>query len=288
MSTSGSRDVSGPDRIEGIGHSVRTMKARSIGLLTIAHASADINQGAIPVLLPFFIATHHLTYAAAASIVFAVNMVSTAAQPVFGYVADRRSRPWIIPVSMLVIGLGVSFSGIAPSYLIGLAAVMVSGLGIAAFHPEGAKLMNYLAGDRKATAMSLFAIGGQLGFAVGPLIATAAVLAWGLKGTTCLIIPPALVAGYLAFRLPALTKGYETGSGGRGGPSRQGARDVWPAFSFLAAALLCRSMVFYGLNTFLPLFWINVLHQTKRDRRVDIDGLPLLGDRRQFPWRKNG
>jgi FSR family fosmidomycin resistance protein-like MFS transporter len=57
----------------------------------------------------------------------------------------------MIPVSMPVIGLGVSFSGIAPTYLIGLGAVMVSGLGIAAFHPEGAKLMNCLAGDRKAT-----------------------------------------------------------------------------------------------------------------------------------------
>jgi FSR family fosmidomycin resistance protein-like MFS transporter len=56
------------------------VKTGSIGLLTIAHASADINQGSIPVLLPYFIATHHLSYAAAASIVFAVNMVSTVTQ----------------------------------------------------------------------------------------------------------------------------------------------------------------------------------------------------------------
>ena len=63
----------------------------------------------------------------------------------------------------------------------GVAAVMVSGLGIAMFHPEGARLMNHLAGDQKATAMSLFAIGGQLGFAIGPLIATAALFWWGLR-----------------------------------------------------------------------------------------------------------
>ncbi len=169
------------------------MRIRSVGLLTLAHASSDINQGAIPVLLPYFIAAHHLTYAAAAGIVFAVNIISTVAQPVFGYVADRQSRPWVIPVSMLVVGLGVSFTGVAPTYSLGLVAVMFSGLGIAAFHPEGARLMNHLAGERKATAMSLFAIGGQLGFALGPLIATGALLLWGLKGTVCLFVPPAIV-----------------------------------------------------------------------------------------------
>ncbi len=46
------------------------MKTRYIGFLTVAHASADINQGAIPILLPFFIAAHHLSYTAAAAIVF--------------------------------------------------------------------------------------------------------------------------------------------------------------------------------------------------------------------------
>ena len=112
------------------------MKTRSIGLLTIAHASADINQGAVPVLLPFFIAAHHLSYTAAAAIVFALNAVSTAAQPLFGYLSDRNARPWLIPFSVLIIGLGVSSTGIHPSYGIGLAAVMISGLGTAIFHPK--------------------------------------------------------------------------------------------------------------------------------------------------------
>ena len=185
------------------------MKTRYIGFLTVAHASADINQGAIPILLPFFIAAHHLSYTAAAAIVFGVNIVSTVFQPVFGYMSDRWSKPWLIPLSMVVIGLGVSFAGFAPTYRIGVASVMVSGLGIAMFHPEGARLMNYLAGDKKATAMSLFGIGGQLGFAIGPLIATAALFWWGIKGTACLIVPPVVMAGLFLYMLPRLTAGYE-------------------------------------------------------------------------------
>ena len=238
------------------------MKVGSVGLLVVAHAAADINQGAIPALIPFFIAEHHISYAAAAAVVFIVNLVSTIAQPAFGYIADRRSMPWMIPVSMLAIGCGVSFTGIAPSYRMGLAALVVSGLGIAMFHPEGARLMNYLAGDKKATAMSLFGIGGQLGFAFGPLMATALLLASGLKGTVYLIIPAVVMAMLVFIKLPALSAGYGI-SGTRHGAAVSNGHDLWPAFICLSSALLCRSVIFYGLNTFLPLYLINVLHQSK-------------------------
>jgi len=239
------------------------MRVRSIGLLVLAHAATDLNQGAIPVLLPFFIAEHHISYAAAATVVFATNIASTIAQPIFGHIADRRSRSWLIPVAMLCAGLGVSLTGVVPSFQIGLVVVGLSGLGVAAFHPEGARLVNYLAGDRKATAMSFFAIGGQLGYAIGPLTATAAMLLWGLQGSISLVVPTTLVAVVVMFSLP----GVSTGRGNKGGGQRrervEGGRDLWAPFVVLSAALLCRSIIFYGLNTFLPLFWIDVLHQSK-------------------------
>jgi FSR family fosmidomycin resistance protein-like MFS transporter len=239
------------------------MRVRSIGLLVLAHAATDLNQGAIPVLLPFFIAEHHISYAAAATVVFATNIVSTIAQPIFGHIADRRSRSWLIPVAMLCAGLGVSLTGVVPSFQMGLAVVGLSGLGVAAFHPEGARLVNYLAGDRKATAMSFFAIGGQLGYAIGPLTATAAMLLWGLQGSISLVVPTTLVAGLMMFSLPGVSTGRGNERGGQRRERVEGARDVWAPFIVLSAALLCRSVIFYGLNTFLPLFWIDVLHQSK-------------------------
>ena len=184
------------------------MRIRSLGLMAVAHGAADIPQGAIPVLLPFFIAAHHISYTAAATIVFAVSLVASGFQPVFGWISDRRPMPWMIPMSMLLLGVGVSSTGLLPTYRLGVAAVIVSGLGSAMFHPEGAKVMLHLAQDRKATAMSFFGMGGQAGFAVGPIIGTAALLAWGLKGTAWLIVPPVLLAVILSFKLPGYTKGY--------------------------------------------------------------------------------
>ncbi|MCG6534856.1 MAG: MFS transporter [Syntrophales bacterium LBB04] len=239
------------------------MRFGSIIKLVLAHTATDVNQGAIPILLPFFIAEHHISYAAAATMVFATNIVSTIAQPVFGYVADRRSRPWLIPVAMLCAGVGVSLTGVVPSFYLGVLVVGLSGLGVAAFHPEGARLIHFLAGDRKATAMSLFAIGGQLGYGIGPLTATAAMLLWGLKGSIALVVPTAIVAGLVMYSLPSISGAVlPVGTGQHPQKGREG-QDAWLPFAFLSAALLCRSIIFYGLNTFLPLYWIDVFHQSK-------------------------
>ena len=218
------------------------MKLQSIGLLVLAHTATDINQGAIPILLPFFIAEHHISYAAAASIVFAINIASTVAQPVFGYLSDRRSRPWLIPVAMLCAGLGVSLTGWVPTFGMGVLVVGLSGLGMAAFHPEGARLIHSLAGDRKATAMSLFAVGGQLGFAVGPLIATAAMLLWGLRGSISLVVPTAIVAGLLHYRLTRFSGAGPIRGSGQGAQAGTAAHAAWVPFAFLSVVLISRGV----------------------------------------------
>ena len=114
------------------------MKLKSIGLLVLAHTATDINQGAIPVLLPFFIAEHHISYAAAASIVFAINIASTVAQPIFGYLSElRHFVTGLIPVAMLCAGIGVSLTGWVPNFGLGVLVVGLAGLGMAAFIRKG-------------------------------------------------------------------------------------------------------------------------------------------------------
>src|SRR5213083_1067804 len=82
--------------------------------------------------------------------------------------------------------------------------VVVSGFGVAAFHPEGSKFAAFAGGRRRASAMSLFSIGGNLGFALGPTVATPLVLAFGLTGGLLLAVPCLAVAFGLLVLAPFL------------------------------------------------------------------------------------
>ena len=239
------------------------MQYRSIILLSLGHLATDINQGALPVLLPFLISEHHLSYAAAAGIVFATTMASSVVQPLFGYFADRLSRPWIMPVGLLLSGAGVALIGIVPSYGWILLVATVSGIGVAAYHPEAARLVTCVAGQEQATAMSYFGIGGSLGFVMGPALATAALLSWGLSGTLLLIAPVLAMATVLAPQLSALSACEAASRGTKKAAATGDARDAWGPFGRLTLVVIGRSILFYALNTFIPLYWIHVLHQSK-------------------------
>jgi FSR family fosmidomycin resistance protein-like MFS transporter len=128
------------------------VKKRLIGLLTTGHFVTDINQGALPALLPFLIAKHGLSYTAAATLILAATVSSSVIQPAFGLYADKVSALWILPFGIFLAGLGLAVAGIVPSYWQILICVALSGIGVAAFHPEAAKIANLAAGEKRRLA----------------------------------------------------------------------------------------------------------------------------------------
>jgi FSR family fosmidomycin resistance protein-like MFS transporter len=238
------------------------MQRRRLVILGIGHLATDLSQGALPALLPFLIAEYHLSYSAAAGIVFAANIFSSLIQPVFGHFADRLSKTWLIPAGMLVSGAGTALVGVAPGYWFIFTVVALSGIGMAAFHPEAARLVNLVAGKNKSSAMSIFTTGGQLGFAVGPILTTTLVLAFGLKGTLFLFVPVIAAALFLMPMTAQLGRQARQTNGAGVLQPKGDQRDEWGAFMILMVAIVLRSVLFYGLNTFMPLYWLNVLHQS--------------------------
>lgn len=239
------------------------MNYRHIGLLSVGHLVTDINQGALPAMLPFFIAAYDLSYAAAAGIVFAANMTSSVVQPLFGHVSDRFSKSWLLPSGMMLAGIGLGLSGIFQRYQWILFLAITSGIGIAAYHPEAARLVNFAAGDKKGAAMSLFGVGGTVGFAIGPLLITGALLQWELKGTLILFVPVTIMAIIMITQFSAFESLEERREIERRASMTRREKEDWGAFSRLTIAIIGRSIIFYGLNTFIPIYWINGLNQTK-------------------------
>ena len=239
------------------------MKYQHIGVLSVGHLVTDINQGALPAMLPFFIAAYDLSYAAAAGIVFAANMTSSIIQPLFGHAADRFSKPWLLSVGLLMAGLGLALTGIVESYHWIMFLAIVSGIGIAAYHPEAARLVNFAAGTKKAAAMSLFGVGGTMGFAIGPLFVTVALIQWGLKGTLVLIVPVSIMALVVASQFSAFESLMVDRVRIQRVAGSEDSAENWGAFSRLTLTIIGRSIIFYGLNTFIPIYWINGLSQSE-------------------------
>ena len=259
---------------------------RAIAIFAAGHAFTDLNQGALPALLPFFAAAYHFTYAQAAGLTFAATIASSIVQPLFGSLADRVPAAWLIPAGVFGAGLGMSLLGLMPTYPMMLLALVVSGLGVAAFHPEAARGMHAASGRLKATSMSVFSMGGSAGFAIGPLLATALMQAYGTRGTIVLLLPALFITIVILTqqrRLPQAALAHaHSHSAVHAAPAAPSPAqpDAWRLFGLLAAALMFRSIFFFGFNTFLPLYWVNVLGRSAAEGGVALSlylGLGLLG-----------
>ncbi|MFI8090192.1 MFS transporter [Streptomyces sp. NPDC086080] len=222
---------------------------RSIVLLTAGHACVDVYQGAVASLVPFFAAERAYGYAAVSGIVLAASLLSSVAQPVFGVLTDRRPVPWLLPTGTLLGGLGIALSGLSGSYALTLAFVAVSGVGVAAYHPESARVARIVSGGSHR-AMGWFSLGGNLGFALAPLMVATVVATGGLRLTPFLVLP-ALVGAVLC--LPVL-RALERHTGAGRGAAVADRSDDMASFVKLSLAVVCRSVVFTGLSTFLSLY----------------------------------
>lgn len=146
----------------------------SIALLSAGHAYVDVYQGSVAALVPFFIAERDYTYAAASGLMLAASLLSSVAQPLFGAYTDRRAMPWLLPVSTLLGGAGIALSGLSGSYSLTLVFIGLSGIGVAAYHPESARIARIVS-KGSHTGMAYFSTGGNVGFALAPLLVGAAV-----------------------------------------------------------------------------------------------------------------
>lgn len=253
-------------------------KHRYTYLLSAGHMCSDINQGALPAILPFFISAYNFNYTAAAGLILTANIVSSIVQPLFGQMADKKSRPWIMAVGILFAGGGMAVTGFISNFIGLCIAVMISGIGIAAFHPEAAQLVNRVSDVRKKGAgIGTFSFGGSVGFAVGPIISTIAITLFGLKGTLVLAIPALIMCIALFSQSRNLEQASQKQEKANKLVMEPVEKDQWGPFSLLTIVVFGRSIVFYGLNTFLALYWINILKQSEQVGNASLSILFAIG-----------
>jgi MFS transporter, FSR family, fosmidomycin resistance protein len=229
---------------------------RAMALLSSGHLATDFANGALPALLPFLKERFSLSYTAVGGVVLASQASSSLIQPLFGLWSDRRGAMWLLPSGVALAGTGIALAADAPSYWLVLLLVLASGVGVAAFHPEGSKFAGFVSGHRRASGMAWFSIGGNLGYALGPLAATAVVSAFGLRGGLVLALPCLAVALALLAATPYLRSFAPEPKATR---VRAGADDR-SAMTLLLGVIALRSVAWFALITFVPLWEVSLGH----------------------------
>ncbi|CAN5848260.1 MFS transporter [soil metagenome] len=237
---------------------IKGVDRRAMSALSAGHLFTDVNQGAVAALIPFLITERGLSLAAAGTLVMAATVSSSIVQPLFGIFSDRTPLPILMPMGLLLAGVGIALVGVAPSYPLILLFVIVSGIGVAAFHPEAARFANYVSSTRRARGMSFFSVGGNAGFALGPVLTTPLVLLFGLKGTLFLAVPAAVMAVALFAEMPRL-RGFQPVVEVSEDKQAVAAPERWGPFSRMIGVVTVRSFVYFGLVTFVATYYAQVL-----------------------------
>jgi MFS transporter, FSR family, fosmidomycin resistance protein len=256
----------------------RPIDRRGIGLLAFGHLSVDLVQGAVPPLLPFLVRERGYSYAAAGSLLLFSSLGSSLLQPLLGAIADRVRASWLMPAGPALAAVGIGLVAATDSYLATGAALGVASVGVAMYHPEAVRFADYVsrASGRRGSGMSVFAVGGISGWALGPAIVTPAILIFGLPGIALVAIIP-LIAALLLWSQLGYVEQYRPAHGSSA--SARAAKDAlgesrWGAFSLAASAATLRSGVQFGLQAYVPLYLWKVLHTSPG--RANLVGTMLL------------
>lgn len=247
-------------------------------LFSLGHLSVDWCQGAIPALLPYFIRNYDLSYQAAGTLIFANVLVASVLQPLFGYYSDRISRPWFIPLGTLLCGIAVAVMGFCTSFYAIFAAAMLCGVGSAVFHPEAALMVNRIAAKAKGQALGTFSVGGNAGFAIGPIAAGICAYKLGIHSLLLFGVVNTVLAFALWRKMPHVLRQVSLSDTRQTEKQEKKSKENdWKSFAILSFPIFARSVGFTLSNTFIPIYWMTVLHTSATQGTTALSILFTMG-----------
>ncbi|QTC43870.1 MFS transporter [Bacillus sp. V3] len=165
--------------------SVHKQNATIYGILfaiSSGHFINDTLQAVVPAMFPIIEKSLQLSYTQIGWIAFSLNMTSSLLQPVFGYYADKKSRPYLLPLGMFSSLIGLVGFALSGHFLWIILSVLFIGFGSAIFHPEGSRVAYMAAGQRRGLAQSIYQVGGNTGQSLAPIITAFIFVPFGQKG----------------------------------------------------------------------------------------------------------
>ena len=243
---------------------------KAIFALFLVHFIGAFFQSFIRPLLPVMANKFELSMAQVGLITGVATFMAFLIQPFFGYLADRYKPRLILLVGSFVGAICIPMVGLAPYFWIVLLLIGLGSISSAIYHPTAAGMVSVYAGQRTGLAMSIFGLGGTLGFTLGPIVCSGYVTFMGLQRLPILTIFGVLVFVILFIMIPE-TDGDGHLQGDFFGTLKDSLGEVWKPVLLIWSIAFFRTFVEQSLLTFIP-----VLTAAEGHSLVSVGGIVSL------------
>ncbi len=227
-------------------------QARSVTLISTAHAVHDSYTGFLPALLPVLIENIGITKSQAGILGIFINIPSLL-QPLIGYLADHTNLRALIVVAPAVTAVFMSLVGVAPSYSLVVLLLLIVGISSASFHAVAPVVAGILSGKTLGRGMSYMMVGGEMGRTLGPLIVVTFLSVFEVWQMPYLMLYGLLASVLLYFRLKDLPH-HHTNRPQASQSMTQSIRMMGPLLLPVAGYMALRSLTLSAMTVFLPIY----------------------------------
>jgi FSR family fosmidomycin resistance protein-like MFS transporter len=227
-----------------------------LGAISCSHMVNDMMQSLILAMYPILKGEFALSFAQVGLITLTYQLTASLLQPLVGMFTDKRPQPYSLPVGMTSTLTGLALLALAPNFGTVLLAAAFVGIGSSIFHPESSRIARLASGGRHGLAQSVFQVGGNLGTAIGPLLAAAVIAPYGQRSVAWF----GLVALLGIVVLLQVGRWYATHHVAAGGARKAAATSPYPPHvvkrAIAVLLLLIFSKYFYvaGISSFYTFY----------------------------------
>ncbi|MBL8056255.1 MAG: MFS transporter [Anaerolineales bacterium] len=232
---------------------MRLLKSPAFLAVNLGHLGVDLLNGQTGVLLAALSLSLGLRNVELGLIATAYALTGALAQPVFGWLADRKGGGWLAAGGVLWMAVFFALYAVAPARW-ALACLVAAALGSGAFHPPGTARAAQ-AGGQAATAASIFFLFGQIGLSAGPALGGLILEHGGRAGVLAVALAVAPIGLFSAWALrgPAAHAARSSAAPARPAPA--------PQVGLFVIILLISGLRIWAqtvVTTFAPKFYLEL------------------------------
>ena len=235
-----------------------------LAAISFCHLLNDMMQSLLPALYPMLKGSYELSFGQIGLLTFTYQITASLLQPVVGMFTDRSPKPYSLSMGMGFTLVGLLLLAFAGNYLLLLLAAALVGTGSSVFHPESSRVARMASGGRHGLAQSVFQVGGNVGSAVGPLLAAFIVLPRG-QSSIAWFCCAALLGMFVLFNVGHWYKAHGTArlkprtiDGKAAPPARR--KEVTVAIAVLLALIFSKYFYLASLTSYYTFYLINRFH----------------------------